>query len=906
MFETILSTQHGLIMESHENMTNYDVKCAQLLTENVVSSNKGLIPVIPNVTEKYIKKIDDAFIVLSDLTVDADKMTEFFTTIQNTDELDEIPLGTPLKNVNEVGRLKPEYLTQIAKDSARTIEDIINGKMDMKQLMAHFSPELSMRIKKQLVVSNKPITDIKCYIKSQEKPNIVPMDSQAIMTLCIPFLRSFPVKKRELQEEIEAVKVSINTTTGLMRSYTDTAVGLKNKGQIAGERLEALNYYLYNQNRLIDELITFMVFNLITKIDTYTFNINSYSELYRKVLKYNPEGSNVYHESVYEYSLAAADIDSTVNMVIHGNATPLIDWAARTYESAKGRYINHSVKSPVTNIDFILDKYMDDDYPYDDLYNALDRIEDAIETIPTKVKDQFASPEGILNSVGLSDSLSGRFATVISNITNISRYRNALNNGDAKITVLFKILAEMRDSEKAMEKLGEEFEDVYEEIDNVITYLEMNENNEIPNELVRMEMIELVKGIERDYRNFLGIVIPNIIQRYKILEDEVNTMVDGIDEIIDATGVEPELSFNVLAVEACMDIDEIFASMYIESEMAKFRTLKMEKEYGFTFEAEEPAKPEETQETTTGGKKESSSPEVTVDPSKQSDADVEKNNQAAEEAKDGKNAEDPKKKMKLSERFKALIEKINAFFDKVIPSFVNSITAQLKGNTEFLKAYKDAILNRSYNGITLKIYNYFNLSSQAVLDDVGKVSAAVSQINKDTLVNYATPEGVRQNLFGFLKYSKDMEFDDAVRIYYKVGPGQKEVKKVDISNTELKKRTQEMVEFCEDFYVNNGHNKVANEIKNLKNSTNTKVNSLKNEELSDEQLKALSNISRAVMVFTGAVLTGFRNRGQHYMFAIRKLLPRTATAKKEETQTTETNQGEETNEPTPTEPEANQ
>ena len=883
MFESILSVQHGLIMESSDNVTNYDVQCAKLLVENSMGNPddyKVLVPVINNVSDKYIKKIDDAFAVLSDIAVDADQMAEFFTKIQHTEELDEIPLSTPLKNVNEIGRLKPEYLTQIAKSAASEINNIVNSKVSMRDLMTTFTPDMTSKIKRQLVVSTKPVTDIKGYIKSQERPNIVPMDSQAIMTLCIPFLRSFPVKKRELQEEIAAVKVAINTSVGLMRSYTDTAVALKDKGQISGEVVNTLNYYLFNQNRLMDELITYLVFTLITKIDTYTFNVNSYMELYRKVLKYNPEGSNVYHESVFEYSLAAADIDTTVNHIIHGDASSLIDWSRRTYDKAKSTYEN-SRSAKQTSIDFIMDQYNDDNYPYGDLFDTLDKIESGLERIVVAVKDQYASPEAIMNAAGIGESLTARFSMMISEINNISRYFDALNAGKSKTDVLFSILAEMRASEKNMIELGEEIKDVYDEIEETIKYLENNMDNVIPNELVRMEMIKLVNDFEKDYRNFLGVVIQNIIQRGKSLEDEVLVLVENMDEVIDVTDNVPSgSSYNILAVEACIEMDEVFSRLFIEGEMIKFRNAKFAKEYGLVLEAEEPAKPNQT---TDPNKKEGASPELTEDTSKQSDADKQQNAEAAQEAKNEDKKEDPEKKKKLSERIKELIDKINGYFNKILPDFIKGITAQLQNNTDFLKNYKDPILNRSYNGLTLNIYNYFNLKSQTILDDIGKVSAFVSQISIKDLAEYAKPEVIQEKMFGFLKVPSDMTLDDYIRLYYKVGANQKEVKKIAISNSELKAKTIEMIDFCEDYYLNNGYKNVENDVSSLKNSVTSKINSLKNEELTDEQSKALQAISREVLVFTGAVLTAFRNRAQHYMFAIRALLPKNVKPVEDET-----------------------
>ena len=118
MYDNFLGTQYGLIKEASENTTNYDVACARLLTENVLRSTKELIPVIDNSSDKYIKKIDDTFTVLSDISVDTEAITAFFEKIQHTTEFEDMPLGTPLKNTNDIGRIKPEYLVQVVKDAA--------------------------------------------------------------------------------------------------------------------------------------------------------------------------------------------------------------------------------------------------------------------------------------------------------------------------------------------------------------------------------------------------------------------------------------------------------------------------------------------------------------------------------------------------------------------------------------------------------------------------------------------------------------------------------------------------------------------------------------------------------------------------------------------------------------------
>lgn len=899
MYDNILGTQYGLIKEASENTTKYDVTCARLLTENVLRSTKELIPVIDNSSDKYIKKIDDTFTVLSDISVDTESITAFFEKIQHTTELEEIPLGTPLKNTNDIGRIKPEYLVQVVKDAASTINDIVNSRISTRDLMNYFSDSLAVKIKKQVVISQRGIADVKAYIKSQERPNIVPMDAQAIQTLCIPFLRSFPIKKRELQEEISSVKSAINTTTSLMRSYTDTANGLKAKAQLSDSVIESLNYYLYNLNRIVDECITFTTFCLLTKIESYTFNINSLMELYRKVNAYNPEGGAVYHESVYEDSMAGLDIDSVVNMAIYGNLSAVKDYAGRTFDKAKGTYINAS-NNKVENIDFVLNHYTDD-YPYGVIKDALFNISHGLVTIIAKMKDNFVSPESVIRSAGFEDSLTSRFGMMISDITSIAKYTDVLNEGKAKSAVLFQILSEMKNAEFELDKLSNLIKEVYDKIDETSKYLTMNPDNEIPNEIARQEMISEMERIERDYRNFLGEVLRNIIQRYKILEDEAELLVDGMVTRFD---VEPEgddaPNFNVLAVEACMDIEDIYARYVMEAEMSKFRVAKIYKEYGIMLEAEQPAttpqpttqaKPEQTVKTTPEGK-ESSSPEV-KDESHKNPQSAEQNVKASGQVQDNS----PENQKKLGDMIKSLVDKITSYFDNVTNSFMKGITGKMTNSAkELITNYKDALLNRSYNSVELRIYNYFSVKSSDILSNIKAVTNVIGSINPENVVTMTEKE-----LFSFLKFPSGMEPNDYMKLYYKVGPNAKKVEKVAFKNTDLKNKVVEMIEFCEDFYVNNGYTNLMNDINALKTASKNKLNSFKTANATQEQMKAMTKVCSLVCVFTGAVLTGYRNRGSHYLFALRKLVPDKAVKAAQQAQAEQQEAEQTTEEQTPVE-----
>lgn len=863
MHNSLTSAQYDLIMENSADVINYDVTCAQIARKSSLATlvtEKTIIPTLDTTSYKYIKKIDDSFSLLENIMVDMDAMTEFFTKIQHSDDLNDKPLSTPFMPVNDIGRVKPEYLTQLVNDGASMINDIVNGRKDMKALKSYFDSLPFLRTKKQLVVTTgQSYSELKDYFKSQPDPQIIPIDSQAIITVCLPFLRNFPAKKKEMIEEVAATKDAIFRALTQIRTYGDSLIGLKDGGKLSAPIVDNVNYYLYNLNRGVDELMSFLTYMIITKVNMYTFNINALNELYSKTLKYGPEGSNLYHESAFERTVLPTDIDSVVNSIIQGDGSALIDYANREYGFC--RYmVNAKANIPDNlSVDFIMDKYKHGDYPYDKIIDCLNVIESSLESLKRGFQDEYASPENVAKNAGFEDPMINRFAALSSGLLDVTRYTDALDRGVAKSEVLFGIMAELRESEEVSREFTKKVTEVYKAFNELLTWVTNNVDGSIKSEAIRKDAVEVVTNLKNDYNDLVGVFCTNMIQRFFILEKNCENLIESPENVVSVDGIS-ELDYVTDVIESELNDLHIIGKLMIESEVEAFRKEKLASIYGI-FE-------EKTLED--GNNKESSTPEVKTNTAEVNNADVVQNKAAAETIKKDEGEETSKPSKSFKEVMKELVNSMSELKEKILKKFHDFTVKRLGVDTEFLQKYKESLLTRSYNGKQLNMIPYNQISSDTVHNDINQLIANIGKISQSNIDSFKDENTLVSQLFGFIKPPKG-ELDTYIRGYYKVGAKYAmNIQKVPYKNTELKNLVTEMIEFCEKYYGGE-YQTIQNEINNLTKQLSSKLNSLTN--LSSDGVQATRSIKHEVEVFYASVLTGYQHKATNFMQALKKLTP---------------------------------
>ena len=875
----LTSLQRDFIIESESNINKYDLACTRLMREAAFvdnTMNKPLISPVPDSVSKYYKKIDDSMNHLTNLTVDASKLAEFYAKVEMSEKIADFPLSIQLKNADEVGRIKASYGLQYAKDFASFIQDVLNGRKAMGEAMSYFNSNPTEKVKRQIVSGYKSIPNTKTYLKGLESPIVVPIDSQSIMAVCVPYLRSFPTRQKELVFEVNDIKSNISEIVNLINQYTTALQGIIARGEVGSSIVDVANYVLYNMNRSLNEICTYTALMLMTKIEANIFNVNSYTELYNKMVSYVPEGSNAYHESTYEDSLASADIDGLVNDALSGDMSGLIDWSDRTYNSAMGLYKNTvELSTPLSDV---IDTELDgrDKNPYGDLLGSFERIGVGTDKLLESLKDPYVVPADVFKDAGFETDFISRFGSVPSDILNISSY-----NDDEKMNSLLNILAEMKNSKEYLKDIGESAAKAYSRI--IETLRAIRDEGVVTNLSARDESFSLMNEVEKNYRNYLGVVFKNIIQRYKILEDKVESLVNNLGENIDLAIPEVDPGYDVAAAESAINFDKALTMLAIECEMAEFKRLKLAKEYNLFTEADQPIQttPPADNANQTGVVSNGTPNKADSDARIQAEA-----KKAASESKTQAKTDNAGKVENNREKAETITENIKQFFEKVLKTCRDFLVNSTTNNSEFITTYKDVIIGRSWNGIIVNMYNYdlTNYSIDNLKAEITSVSNAVSALDP-TKVATLTDDGIlRDTLFKDLKwhFKTGAVLDDSLKLYYQTGPDMKEFKAEKLRGAELRKNVESMIAFCENVYVNNQGNDIINALSSLDSTVEGKVKDwTSGQNVPDNVMDGCKKLNSAISHYVHALLVGFQGRCTHYMKIIRALLPKQYTKQDE-------------------------
>lgn len=893
MATALFPLQRDILLSYYSNLNSYDIQSARLMRESSLSDtveDKSLVNTPTDITSKYIKKINDASSVLESIDADTQRIADFFDSVKNG-SLVNFKESIPLKDINEIGKLKPEYLRQAIQDTGKTIDDIMNKRKTMKDLMMYVKSNPATKIKRQLVSSSNPIIDVMDYVKQQERIPLTDITIDVLSKEGIPFLRSFTTIKHNLYDESMNVKTTIGHAAAMIHKYSDTAESIKARGDLDGPTVDCLNYYLYNQYRVIEELISYLTFSLVIKIDNYVFNVNAYNDLYRR---YKSLMGNNYpmNESTYEYSMAGIDIDNLSKRASNGDMSGVIDWTMRAYDAVLSSF--NQKNTGYTTIQFILDRFTNPNFVFDTVNHFMDQIIINIDNVKPALRSTYINPSSLLSDVGLLD-MEG-VINEAKKISDISFYENKVQNGNSAYSdILFTIMAEMRQSPDKCEKLAEMIKKTYDKLEEFYKYI--TDGSDIPNPTARYEMKQLFEGVMDQFDVFTKELVENIIERYQNLEKLCYKLMGMQNDVIECSDVvEYGRDYNVFSFESCIDLDKELAITVIESEMRIFKEIKLAKDYGLY--AEDTSDQNNTQNSNNQNSQENSNDngkpgEVKTDPNAQNDAAKEQNTKASNETKDNKN--DEKKKEDDKGFFKRILESISKFFDNVINSFTKSISVRFTKDSEFIKKHKDELLSRNYTGVTINMYNYdFGMTGQNMRDDITKVSQVLSQVNETNVHEYKGDENnknvIRERLFKDIPLNTSItDVKTALQLYYKVGSKSTEVKKTKYDTADsVSKLVKQMVSFCENFCINGEYKQMQNDLDKLKKSLIMKIKSLEGkfpEEKKQDCGDGIAEVDKNVLVFAGAVLTGYKNRFQHYMYILRRCV-----VKKEETENSEPNE----------------
>jgi hypothetical protein len=813
----------------------------------------------------YSSMLTKALNDFSAINLDKDEFNDFIGKFESMDRLPEMNLTIRDLNQEDIGAIKPQYISQYVLMIQMMIDKVLNNAISDAELMRFISNEFPIKVEKQVVK-----TDIGYGLTSKEmlknEVPIVKVDSNYVLNTVIPFVSNYQSVKTQTITEAKGLLDAIIKAEDDIKAMLAVIEKIKSEGKYPFETITKLNQVSFNAIRGIIDIMSYCTFIMIRKMN----NINGKAIACERLFN---DLTNVY--SIEMASEAAGISNNIIATDAYSVADQFLDGRADTFVELSRNAIDYY--SSLTNFDNIenfseysLANYENynngretGQYPYNievysDIAKGLLSISSGLDIIGKEGDEYLLIFDDILKDAGLNMPLRERFRNELENIKDITH---------SEQNVMFN---EIMYFGRNMESLAAIVFEVHNKIELLIERFDRNTNQEYND-------VATITELKSFLENFLGEFIDFVKDFSELYMKRLVELKRRMDEIVHT----PSEAGSIVNVEYNDDTDN---TDYLgESEMSIID--EFEENTAEYFKELETSYFKEREYALKGM---NVVIEADTQPTVQtSDANNQKpSTQVTVQDNSGTDNKDAKSGGTLS-KLKADIlnwiqEKINKFRE-------NLEKAKPK-NTKWLADNKEELLGRSYNNVTVNILPYQNIAADAIIGDIGKVSGAVKGMTPQNLQSITKKGALYKKLFPSINgIAKTKNLGESLVTYYKVGTGKMEVQP--ISNGELKTQiTTVIFPFCE-AYQNDYSNRLTAALEELGKAVDNQIKSYGGgtavtESVSifteEENKNTEGNISEkanwmreAVKIYAGSVMNAVRDRNNDYLKVLSSLTPKT-------------------------------
>lgn len=860
MDKIIKRLQQELMVKSTRESAEYALKWAEFIMESGGIAPQRVIESGPTIgTTMYINKINDSMSLLTQIDLNTAEMGSNLETMKTYVNSSTNPVMISIPKFNSYV-IKPEYVTQLTKDMLFNINAIISGEKSRDDINSYLKTSPFSKVKLQVLPSY-------AYDDSgKNETRNMPLDDGLLRSTCIPFLRDFPSTKANLEAMSKKICATISEVEKTLLAAYGSILTVKKNGNVSNDVLNLLNYYFYNMNTGIDNIIASMTIAILNEINICVSCINSINAAYNAI-------SHNMSSPVRE-SEDVAIPDGMVDSILSGNGYELLEDIRQAQSYCYYRFMN-GCNPPVKQgaLDFMISNIStkDDCYPYSEIMKFLDITCSKLGSIKSLLSNNFASPDAIFRNAKLipfgenSDEWGGKdFA--FGRIGGISYYQDMLND-KSNNDVLVMMLKELSSGCDACGDFIRKASNVIKNINTLREEISDPNSTCVSNDVVRADTLTILDYLEKEYTKFISQCCTLLTKRYGLMRDYFDNVLEKRNVCIDVDCYErtDEHDYVDDAIDSAIESISSLSCLRMEQVMEKYRTNKRNKLFGNVFTEAENENQEQKKE-----------PTVQENKDQQTDADKQKNNDAAA-TKTGE-VKTPEQKAKLSESVKRVIENIGKFFSEVLDKFVNNMKKN-EAKLDEIRKIKTSVLERSFNGVELNAFPYDKISTDEILRDIDTVGNKIGEINPENISSYIE-SSIVEKLFPFLTGSSNEKLAIRLDIRYKGCGSDAEAKKEKYTGDQLKTYAEQMVSFCEDFY-GGGYESVKSKLDELKGKLSTKIEALKNSSKVTSEMvsKNLEPVATQTKVFAGAVMNAYAGRGNDFYTYIKNLQP---TVTKEE------------------------
>ena len=701
------------------------------------------------------------------------------------------------------------------------------------------------------------------------------VNSEFLVTFCIPFLRDFEVIKRYLTDDINSIKEDFKSCAKSIDMYNKVINNMLPK--LSDDTIKSLNYFMYNFTRFVSQCFAYVSFMAIRKINAYMYNVNAINNLYSELMDYYSGGEAILHESVMDGSFDDIDEAGLVNDMVYGNASTLVSIADSIYRKLRTDYANiNSDRDSLSTLDIETSSPLDSTV-YDEIINTFSVINKSLDALKENIKDPSMIFDDALVKAGLDTRLTDRYKIFIctipkANVPDLDKSKDSDKKYD-----LFSMMNEFAHASNMCKKVANAINDSYNKFKLVRSHL--NENvDPIPDKCMSIEISDYMDSFDVQFRDLVLSISTSLIQRFQIMKDLCETLMapdvihlnyaESMDEIeLLSEGEIQKIDFLEEAYNDIIATNNTFNAIIFEEKVNDFNRMRKNQHLrdvlGPLYEADENQNNQSVEVNDQSG----SNPQAQA----QNDAAADKIQKSNDNGTTSGNPDTEASKF----NFGNFLDKIKNFFDTIMKKFSDSISKVSESNKDFIANNKEALLARSYDNITLKMANYGNLKENIYTTDLTKFKNALNSLNSETIANGNADEIANQLLSFVPQVSSIANKSKGLTNYYKTGKAsEKDIQMMEFKNAKLRDEVSKMITFCEGFY-NGGYAQIVNQIKDIKDTLSSKLNAISTDTTENPSAKTGCNaVANTTRIFTAALLNCYRDRANDNIRALKKLVPK--------------------------------
>lgn len=790
-----LDIEVELVNEIKSSLSEYDIANFKVLSESTLSNSisstasilENMVNVKVDVLNRYISSAMDNVSVIMNHN---DELTNFFTDIQNGLDLVNTKFTIGIQNTKEIEKIRGQYLLQEVSDISNALNFFLTKKYDKDELEhKYLTRDCTEKLKRQMVKTALSVNDDYGNLPNYVRPNIVIVNGDFVSGPLLDFLKNIGGVFEEQAQTILRVKKS------LADSSKELIVNIKAVDKIKTTQLvndpktaRDLDNLLYSFVRQYMEVSSYLAYMIIRKLNSISYNLASYYDLYNNIKNIYPQGGRILHENTIDGNFEDIENDQMFDSAVHDNLGILfyniegiVDMKRQDIASKSSQL--YGATNIYSEIDIFAANYDYDKTIYEQCKMIFRSISDSVDAFSEAIKAGQIMDDA-LDSAGLSESISNKFNSTLRTLDNLTSYSNE-NTLENMMPMYHELIEFKANAVSIGEYVGEAW--------NKITEAETEFSDITDKQLVSDTTLKEVQGflfdLDVDYHDLVVLFVRELNARLEELSSRLNSINCGVtvDLFIPESATDysmESLSDTLLALEASNE--EIMTDLIRDFKVKNYR-----KRTGLNLVFED------------GDNNQNKNQNTNTNDNTNNDNKQKPNAQVNNINTNNDNKTDNQQN-NIGDKAKNLASNIYKFIISILEKFRTKAGELLGSNQKWLDDNKDKLLNVNPDGLTVNILPYDIIDPKTIQRNISTAVNKVNMLDKGKLSNMSGDD-IRSQVFDFIPGNlkigdtNNPSFAAIVKQYYAIGKQPSKLKEYSSSNA--KSLVNNMIKYCGEYKV---------------------------------------------------------------------------------------------------------